>query len=180
MATPAAAVCIVTRMPRAELARLCKAYGAQLSLANTDDGDGKPIDGPTLLWAMSGRESNFGRNMTPRHEPAYDVNGYYWNRSADVKRGCAVYGKSYACSYGPLQIMAVNAPEFNPIELGADPEKAFKAAVWRLNKYVIAHLGAKTIEAICDCWNTGNYHDENIPHEYINDVRLHYFTEVIG
>jgi hypothetical protein len=176
----AAAPAIVCTMPKSELARLCTLYGSTLDLANTDDGDGKPIDGPSLLWAMSGRESNFGRNLHPRHEPSYDVNGYYWSRSTEIKRGVAVYGEAFACSYGPLQIMACNARGFTVPELASDPDKALEAAVARLRVEVLGRQKARTIEAICDAWNTGNWHDGHIPTEYIADVRHHYFTEVIG
>jgi hypothetical protein len=169
-------------MPKGDLARLCLLYGASLKpdLAHTDDGFGQPIDGPKLLWAMAGRESTFGKDLGPRHEPAYDFGGLYYRTSADLQHGIALYGRDYACSYGPLQIMACNAKGYSPFELGADPEKALGAAVARLRIEVLGRQLARTLDQICDCWNTGNAKDANVPHEYIAAVRHYYITEVIG
>src|SRR4051794_28343504 len=113
---------IVCSMPGKELARLCLQHGAEMQryLVDSDDGFGKPIDAALLLWAMSGRESTFGKNLKPRHEPAYDTGGKY-----AVASQLAKFGSAYACSYGPLQIMACNAKMFTPAELASDPEKAF-------------------------------------------------------
>jgi hypothetical protein len=171
---------VALSMPKADLVKLCMIYGSTLDFSETDDGIGKPIDGPTLLWALCGRESNFGRNLKPRHEPAYDVNGCYWRRSAVIKAGVAQWGPAFACSYGPLQIMACNAHGFTPVEMGSDPEKAFQAAVARLRIEVLGRQKARTIDEICDSWNTGNDKDANVPTEYIADVRHHYLTEVIA
>jgi hypothetical protein len=149
-------------------------------LAMTDDGCGKPIEGPRLLWALSGQESSFGQNMKPRHEPAYDVGGRYWRNSPVVSVGIAKYGSAYACSYGPLQIMASNAKGYTPPELAGDPEKALAAAVARLRVDVLVRQKARTIAEICDCWNTGNDKDKNVPVEYIEHVERYYATAVMG
>jgi hypothetical protein len=144
-------------MAQEELRRLCELYGAGLQpdLVHTDDGTGKPIDGPRLLWALAGRESSFGRNLKPRHEPAYDLGGHYANLPA-VKRGLEQYGRAFACSYGPLQILACNARGFTPAELGADPEKALSAAVAMLRLTVLRAQKAATLEQICQAWNAGH------------------------
>lgn len=171
-------VAIVCSMPKAQLVALCLRLGAELQpcLMSSDDGFGKPIDAPLLLWAMAGRESSFGRNLKPRREPAYDIGGRY----ADSK-ALAKFGSAYACSYGPLQVMACNVvARYPPGELAANPVKAMEAAVERLREWVIKHQKARTIDDICDCWNTGNARDSIVPHEYITEVRHYYITEVIG
>lgn len=169
-------------IPKSELARMCLLYGPTLEqdLAHTEDGFGSPINGARLLWSMAGRESSFGRNLKPRHEPAYDVLGYYYRKDKQVQAGCSLYGRDFACSYGPLQIMACNAHGFTPLELGSDPEKAMGAAVSFLRLHVLRELGARTLAAICDSWNTGNFRDKNIPREYILEVTHYYITEVIA
>ena len=168
---------LVAAMPRAELARLCKIFGASLTpdLAGTDDGSGKPIDGARLLWAISGRESSFGKNMTPRHEPAYDVGGLYWRTSEEVKQGVGRYGRDFACSYGPLQIMACNASGHTPEELGSDPEAALGAAVAHLKIIILYRQMAKTIAEICQCWNGGHIGARTTP-GYVGEVMRHYQT----
>jgi hypothetical protein len=177
---------LVLSMPRTELARLCRIYGAGLQhdLALTDDGCGKPIDGPRLLWAMAGQESSFGSNMKPRFEPAYYMGGRYWNAQTpggkEVRDGVALYGRDFACSYGPLQILAVNAKGHSPMELGSDPEKALAAACAMLRLVVLQRQKASTIGEICDCWNTGNDKDKNVPVEYIEHVERYYATAVMG
>ncbi|HWR36387.1 MAG TPA: hypothetical protein VN622_11010 [Clostridia bacterium] len=172
-----AVAAVVLSMPKHDLARFCLVHGAELqtALIKSDDGFGKPIDAPLLLWAMAGRESSFGKNLKPRHEPAYDIGGKYADTKA-LKR-C---GSAYACSYGPLQIMACNALDVTLDELASEPEKAMKASVDRLRMWVIGRQKADTIEEICDAWNTGNFRDRIVPHEYIAEVRHYYITEVIG
>lgn len=168
---------LVLSIPSAQLQSLCKLYGAtlQADLAGSDDGTGAPINGAQLLWAMSGRESSFGRDIKPRHEPVYDMNGRYWRKFDWCKQGVQMYGRDFACSYGPLQIMACNAKGFTPYELGSDPEKAMQAAVAFMRLDVLRRQKARTIDEICDCWNTGNDKDDNVPHEYIAAVRKFYF-----
>jgi hypothetical protein len=166
-------------MPRTELARLCRIYGAGLQhdLEHTDDGCGKPIDGPRLLWAMAGRESSFGANMKPRFEPAYYMGGLYWRAQTpggkEVRDGVAMYGRDFACSYGPLQIMAINAKGHSPLELGSDPEKALAASCAKLRLDVLGRQKARTIPEICQCWNGGHV-GAAIPQVYTDTVEHNY------
>jgi hypothetical protein len=178
MSSPAQAP--VTSVPKAMLAAWCNLYGASLhaDLAMTDDGCGKPIDGPRLLWALSGQESSFGQNMKPRHEPAYDVGGRYWRNSPVVNVGIAKYGSAYACSYGPLQIMASNAKGYTPAELG-DPEKALAASVAFLRLAVLQRQKARTIAEICESWNGGHVGATTVP-GYTEHVERYYATAVMG
>jgi hypothetical protein len=171
---------VVLSMTKEELTRLCILYGASLDreLAHTSDGGGKPIDGARLLWAMSGRESSFGQNMKPRHEPAYDVGGRYANLP-EVKQGLEQFGSAFACSYGPLQIMACNARGFTPSELEADPEKALAAAVAMLRLTVLGAQKAATLEHICQAWNAGHVGAKCTP-GYEWEVRHYYLTQSAG
>lgn len=179
---PSTATQLVRSMDRSHLAGLCKTFGATLqsALAGSSDGMGKPIDAALLLWAMSGRESMFGHDLGPRHEPAYDIGGSLYRQSEELQQGIALYGRDFACSYGPLQIMAVNAKGCTPRELGSDPDLAMGAAVARLRIHVLGAQGARTIGDICDCWNTGNDKDRLVPTDYIAYVRHLYITEVLA
>jgi hypothetical protein len=170
---------LVISMPRTELARLCRIYGAGLQhdLALTDDGCGKPIDGPRLLWSLAGQESSFGSNMKPRFEPAYYMGGRYWNAQTpggkEVRDGVALYGRDFACSYGPLQILAVNAKGHSPLELGSDPETALAAACAMLRLVVLQRQKASTIEQVCQAWNGGHVGAQTVPH-YVPNVEHNY------
>lgn len=162
-------------MPKSELADLCRAHGQLLQpyLLNCKDPDGAQLDGAKLLWAMSGRESSFGQNMTPRHEPAYDVNGAYWKISQEVKDGIAQYGRDFACSYGPLQVLAVNAKGWTPEEMGKDPLAAMEGAVTFLRLYVIQRKRARSLAEICQCWNGGHIGATTTP-GYVEEVTKYY------
>jgi hypothetical protein len=172
----------ITTMLRPELARLCLLYGPilQADLRNVSDELGGIVDGSKLLWAMSGRESSFGKNLGPRFEPAYYIGGSLYAHSAELQHGVSVYGRDFSCSYGPLQVMAVNARGFKLEEIAGSPEKALQAAVARLRVEVLQRQRAATISQICDSWNTGNFRDHIVPLDYIKEVRHHYVTEVIG
>lgn len=163
---------ILISMPAAELAKLCRGLGTTLPLQGTDDGHGKPIDGPTLLWAMSGRESSFGRNMKPRHEPAYDSGGRY-SKNNEIVNGLKKWGSAFACSYGPLQIMACNAKGCTPDELAHDPEASLGASVAQLRIVVLGEQHAHTIAEICECWNGGHLGATTTP-GYAAEVQAHY------
>ena len=94
---------------RDQVAAACRKFGTLLWLPA-----GAHIDGPRLLWAMSGNESTFGHHCTPRHEPAY-CTGIY-SRVSTVVALTEKYQHAAHCSYGPWQILLVNCDE------GVSPE----------------------------------------------------------
>ena len=136
-----------------QIAAQCRISGPQLV--------GLPagIDGAQLLWAMSGNESSFGANCTPRHEPAYDLGGRYGSNWVMAPL-LAKWGRAAACSYGPLQLMFCNAP------VGATPSdfddivKAFAYSTAYLN-HLLNHWKPGYLAQIGECWNEG--HDEGSP-----------------
>jgi hypothetical protein len=166
-----------------QMIALCRKYGPSLDLdlGATDDGSGHPIDGTTLLWALSGRESDFGANMKPRHEPAFDVGGPYSKTIAAIA-GLNEWHSAFACSYGPLQIMAVNAPGFSPAVLLAYPEQAMLSAVCRLKSQVLIKQKAYRIGQICECWNDGHIisgaMDPPAVQSYIDEVTQYYLKGI--
>jgi hypothetical protein len=166
---------IAISIPRAELNRLCDLYGSAVHVAGCIGPDGKALDGARLLLAMAGRESSFGKDMKPRHEPAYDFGGRY-AKAHDVAVGLAKYGAAFACSYGPLQVLAVNAFGFSPTELAACPETAMLAAIGYLNRYVFGHWRCQTLPEICETWNGGHPGATTTP-GYVNEVTHYYLTE---
>jgi hypothetical protein len=165
----------VFKISKSELAEICQQHGSLLQpyLSDCTDPDGKMLDGPKLLWAMSGRESSFGQDMKPRHEPAYDVGGVYWKLSQEVKDGCALYGHDFACSYGPLQVLAVNTKGWTPEEMGKDPFAALEAACMFLKNYVLGRKRAHTLAEICQCWNGGHV-GATTTAGYVDEVTKYY------
>ena len=132
---------------KAQIAAACTQYGP--TVAPLPDG----VDGTQLLWAMSGNESSFGANVTPRHEPAFDVGGVY-GASAQMAPLLAKYGSAAACSYGPWQIMFPNAPGATP-ESFNDLDFAATASVAFLNK-LLTRFHPQTLGDIGSCWNAGH------------------------
>lgn len=166
---------IALSIPRTALNLMCSQYGPVVRVADCTGPDGKPLDGARLLLAMAGRESSFGQNLKPRHEPAYDVGGHY-AKNPSVVAGLEKYGSAFACSYGPLQVMAVNAFGFSPIELGKNPETAMLAAVGFLNRDALGHWNCKTLAQICETWNGGHPGATTTP-GYVDKVTHYYLTE---
>lgn len=132
---------------QAQIAAACAQYGPQV--APLPDG----IDGAQLLWAMSGNESSFGANVTPRHEAAFDVGGIY-GASEQMAPLLALYGAAAACSYGPWQIMFCNVPEATPGSFD-DLNFCAIASVAFLNKQ-LARFEPQTLGDIGSIWNAGH------------------------
>lgn len=145
---------------REQIAQACRAYGPLLRLENAPG-----VDGPTLLWALSGRESSFGANCKPRFEPAYYTGGRY--AAADSQKALiAEFGQDAAYSYGPWQVMLCNAPGFTPDELGMDLEKAAVATVGFINRRILIAEHATTVDQVADAYNSGNWRDNIHPVDY--------------
>jgi hypothetical protein len=131
-----------------QIAAACAQYGPEL--LNLPPG----VTGPQLLWAISGNESSFGANCTPRHEPAYDVGGPYGD-GAVMKPLLALYGSAAACSYGPWQIMFCNvASGWTPTDL-EDLDKAAQATVAFMN-VEFSRFKPASLAEIGECWNAGH------------------------
>ena len=176
---------------KSEVARVCLLYGALLDVVGCADTAGAPLDGAQLLWALAGCESRFGANCTPRHEPGYcdKTNGFYWRRAkldtlkSGQKHRLILLTEQFECdahkSYGPWQIMHVNAFAWKPEEFRS-VETCALATVAFLNKEILQKQRARTLEQIADAYNSGNFRDDNKPVDYIVKLKQYYATEVIG
>lgn len=148
------------RYTRAEISRACRIYG-DLVLGLPED-----LDGPQLLWAISGNESSFGANSRAVYEPAYGPEGRYahlknWER----------FGRVSASSLGPWQLMFVNCPpHYVPADM-EDLDKAAAASVWFLNRQ-LQRFKPQTLAAIGAIWNGGN------PHAHRLTVVQHYIRKL--
>lgn len=157
---------------REEVARMCRARGGTLWLP-------PGIDGPKLLWALSGCESSFGANCTPRHEPAYDVGGAYAKNPAQAKL-LEQYGRAGACSYGPWQIMLVNCqPGASPEAMAQIERCGLETSVF-INRRILKAEKAQTVAAIAEAYNSGRWQWDEVPagvQQYAADCVKYYESE---
>jgi hypothetical protein len=143
----------VTKFSRQEIADLCRKLGRTVGPLPSS------IDGAQLLWAITGNESSFGADCVPRHEPAYDVGGVY-SRDASQAHLLALFGPAGACSYGPMQVMLVNAPPCTTPESFDDCETAMRAGVYALNK-LLTRFRPESVTKIGYCYNGGHIANPN-------------------
>jgi hypothetical protein len=135
---------------RQQIADMCRKLGPTLDAALLPDG----IQAEQLLWAICGNESSFGYNCTPRHEPAFDVGGTYAQAPAQAAL-LEKFGSDGACSYGPMQVMLVNAPSgFTPASFD-DLESAIAAGVFALGN-LMRHNRPRSLQQIGSCYNAGH------------------------
>jgi hypothetical protein len=129
---------------RKQISDACREYGSKLENLPQN------IDGPQLLFAISGNESSFGANCTPRYEPAYDTGGIY----ADTAF-LARFGRLAACSLGPWQIMFANCPpNFTPESMQFLSNCAVATAAFLSRQ--LARFEPTSLASIAAIWNGGN------------------------
>ena len=127
---------------------MCRKYGPQVGPLPFG------VDGQQLLWAMAGVESSFGTNCTPRHEPAFDVDGKY-GHNPPMPALLEKYGSpAAASSYGPWQVMLCNAGGLGPADFD-DIDKAAHASVAYLN-LALRRFRPSDLDEIGECWNAGS------------------------
>lgn len=132
-----------------EVAAACRTWGKMLQVPNG-------IDGPRLLWALSGCESSFGADCKPRHEP------YYHELAAKgtvkklvvmtAKWGCAAHS-----SFGAWQELLVNCSDSMRPEDFANLTRCGLEVAQFINAYVFGHRQAKTIVQIAETYNSGKW-----------------------
>ena len=134
-----------------QIAAACREFGPQVGPLPAG------VDGTQLLWAMSGVESSFGKNCTPRHEPAYDKGGVYGSHVplCGPTGLLAVYGALGASSFGPWQVMLANVPGAAAPELFNGLEYACRVSCAVLNG-MLRRLQPKSLAEIGECWNAGH------------------------
>jgi hypothetical protein len=166
----------VVSFSREEIAAVCHTWGSSLWLKGLD------VDGPRLLWALSGVESSFGANCAPRHELAYCTGRYSENPQMQVLT--KAYGHAAHASFGPWQLMLVCAQATTkPEDTAASPEMfarsefAAMKTVSFINTRILKGQGATTVAEIADAYNSGNWRDANVPHAYVDRVLGFYNNE---
>lgn len=158
------------------LREACNAFGASLTGIVTHNG--QPVDGPLMLWAISGNESSFGREREHvRAEPAYSPGGRYYLQSPDLQAYYKRFGVLACASFGSFQIMSVTAKELgfagNPAELMND-ETCAKWMATLITERFVKHQGATKLYEILDAYNSGSWRDKMVPAQYIRTGVFHY------
>ena len=129
-----------------------------------------PLNKKALLIALAKNESSFGKDCTPRLEPAYDFGGHYFRRSPIIRMQHRKFGNAVAKSYGPFQVMYPTAVELGydinrpPEELG-EFETNIEYAIRYINHRALRK--AISVQDIFDAYNSGSSHDSIIPEGYI-------------
>ena len=137
-----------------EIADACRTWGPRLLIPH-----GAAIDGTRLLWALAGNESSFGANCRPRHEMGYCIGPY--SRTASVVIATEQFGHAAHCSFGPWQMMLVNAdPACDPELFGRVGFCALKVGGF-LNVEIFQRQQASSLEEVGAAYNTGNFRDKN-------------------
>jgi hypothetical protein len=158
------------------LREACDAFGASLTGIVTHDG--QPVDGPLMLWAISGNESSFGRDREHvRVEPAYSPGGRYYLTSPELRDYYKRFGALACASLGSFQIMSITAKELgfcgNPADLMNDDVCAQWMSKLIAERFV-KHQGATKLSEILDAYNSGSLRDKMIPVQYIRTGIFHY------
>ncbi len=154
---------------RQQIADACRAHAGDLDASLLAG-----YDAAKLMWAICGNESSFGANCTPRHEPAFDVSGTYAKAPAQAAL-LAKYGSHAACSYGPMQVMLVNAPEgYAPADFD-DVDKAIAAGAFALNR-LMEHWKPVSLAQFGAVYNCGHIPKIVSPgvHEYQDELIRNY------
>jgi hypothetical protein len=171
---------IALSWPQKDIAALCNEMGHFMKLDQTEDGTGRPLHGPQLMWAMAGNESSFGKNCTPRFEPAY-FTGHYSTTDRQRKLN-ETYREYGACSWTPWQVMAIHAERFGfKLEELINLHKCGELFLLYMKHEILEHpiYPCRTLDQIGDAYNSGNWHDKNIPEKYIKDLKDNYFNHVL-
>jgi hypothetical protein len=132
------------------------------------------IDSAQLLAAMAEKESTMGFDCEPRYEQRYDEGGEYAT-SPTQQSLLRLYGRQAAMSYGPWQIMLVNATGYSPDELNTNLQACARATITFLNKQ-IAHFQPTTVANIGQIWNGGHIFAD-VP-EYVALLEQYYAAAV--
>lgn len=152
----------------------CQSAGAALTGLVTDPSGGK-VDGPLLLWTISGLESSHGAfRQFVRYEEPFAPGGRYYSALADQWKK---WGALAASSFGSFQIMYQVARELgftgDPIKLQEDAVCAEWAAAL-ITKRIVGRQGAQTVRDVLDAYNSGTHRDLAIPTTYVRNGLLLY------
>lgn len=140
---------------REVLAAACMQFAATLKVP-------VGIDAARLLWALSGCESSFGKNCTPRHEPFYHdlaVSG----KSPQLVNLTARFGCAAHSSFGPWQLLLVNATPTTLPEDFAQLERCALETTAFVNARILIHERAQTVQQVAMAYNSGRWNWDAVP-----------------
>lgn len=142
-----------------------------------------------LLRAIAIVETEDGRNNWPRVESSYLPKGERYTVQGRIIAGTGLnvnqvvmdrwrkFGLPTAASWGPWQILYHTAADRGfdgPPHLLHDGGLSSIFVRSHLHTILLDH--ARTIEDIADAWNSGNHHDDIVPHDYQRKLREAYLS----
>jgi hypothetical protein len=120
-------------------------------------------DGKALLGALAENESAFDAADGPRFEPSYYYGSKKYEQSKELRAAIARQGALAACSWGPWQIMAMNA-----LRLGYSLDEPLHDLwhagvsapfVVRLVEEILTQQKPPTPTDFADAYNSGSWRD---------------------
>lgn len=124
------------------------------------------LDPARVMLAIAAVESGgadprfAGHNCGPRHESAYDSQGFFWRHSPVQQDLVREYGQDAACSFGPWQMMFCNFhPTLTPADVKTDLHVLGEEFVGHFNRTMQRKQPA-SLDEIGQIWNTGKKRDD--------------------
>lgn len=142
------------------------------------EAEGLGLDAYATLYMLGGVESSFGAEAyKTRYEKSYDVGGRYCSPELSKR-----FGRDAACSYGPFQIMFVNAWAMDTLvepDDMLDPLIAGFLSCEFLNNR-LARRKPMTPLAVLDLWNTGSQGDKYLPAANYTTKGVAYYEQALN
>jgi hypothetical protein len=138
-------------------------WAPQVAVAATAVGLSWVADGKALLGALAENESAFDRGDAPRFEPSYYYGSRKYEQSKELRDAIARQGALAACSWGPFQIMAMNALRLGyPLEeplYGLWHVDVSLPYVVKLVQEILTKQKPPSPDDFADAYNSGNWRD---------------------
>lgn len=141
------------------------------------------INWTAMIRAICTQESTYGAHPIPRHEARWCPITMPLNW--DIAHPLAItrhrlWGCLACCAYGPMQALYHSLADYgladDPRPL-LDPHTAFIRSTTLLIRKVLKQR-PRTVEAVADLWNSGDWRDSIHPTTYIANIQDHYLSEL--
>jgi len=147
----------------AALVAAIRLWAPQVALSGTASGLTWVGDGRAVLGALAENESAFDQGDAPRFEPSYYYGSKKYSENQQLRDAIAHQGALAACSWGPWQIMAMNAIRFGysleePL-YGLWHADVSAPYVVKLVQEILAKQQPPTPADFADAYNSGSWRD---------------------
>ena len=147
----------------AALVAAIRLWAPQVALSGTATGRTWVGDGRAVLGALAENESAFDQGDAPRFEPSYYYGSRKYSENRQLRDAIARQGALAACSWGPFQLMAMNAVRFGyPLDeplYGLWHVDVSLPYVVKLVQEILAKQQPPTPADFADSYNSGRWDD---------------------